>query len=174
MIDGARLGVRPAGVLNDAEKAALRQHRDEVLAMLHAPAAELATLWPASLPNHGRRATGAFVACATCGSGTWVRFGPTPLCLLCAAELGLAGHAKTLADLLRASFETAASREPRHDFAQVIAQEIARLADDCGPSLAARISGNAAWEWFREHRTCPWCGEPGVFHEPRREAGRSA
>jgi hypothetical protein len=34
--DGARVGVRPAGVLTEEERAALRRHKAEVLAMLRA------------------------------------------------------------------------------------------------------------------------------------------
>lgn len=36
--DGRRLGIRPAGVVTAAERAALRRHKAEVLAMLADPA----------------------------------------------------------------------------------------------------------------------------------------
>jgi hypothetical protein len=40
--------------------------------------------WPQALPGLGPRTNGPFVPCDRCGSGTWVRYGGTELCLLCA------------------------------------------------------------------------------------------
>jgi hypothetical protein len=49
-----------------------------------APTRPYASPWPDALPALGPRAVGPFDLCADCGTGTWVRYGPRPLCLRCA------------------------------------------------------------------------------------------
>jgi len=133
--------------------AVLRQHRDEVLAMLQAQAAELATLWPVSLPTHGRRTTGPFTRCAVWRSRDLVDSATFPLPAL-HGRAGPRGQAKTLADLLRASFESAASREPRGDLGRFIAQ---RRSPDRRARTESSRHGSVAvphGNFPRSHRTC--------------------
>lgn len=42
----------------------------------------------------------------------------------------------------------------------------ARLYDELGADPAALVSREAAWEWARLMRRCPWCGLAGVCHDP--------
>jgi hypothetical protein len=40
--------------------------------------------WPWVLPESGEKSVGDFQPCGMCGSGTWVRYGKTAICLWCA------------------------------------------------------------------------------------------
>jgi hypothetical protein len=45
--------------------------------------------------------------------------------------------------------------------------ELAALTDDLGPARADAIRHEEARRWWAETGCCPWCGEPGAYHEPR-------
>lgn len=47
---------------------------------------------------------------------------------------------------------------------RVLAEE-ARLVDELGPRRADLIRAEAARAWHRETGRCPFCGQPGIFHE---------
>jgi len=83
---------------------------------------------------------------------------PTPVPALCQA--------------LRAFFAMTAREVdgdlPAPEEAQALLSEIRRLWDDVGPAFAKVVSREEAWAYYRETRRCPYCGEPGVFHDPER------
>ncbi len=43
--------------------------------------------WPDVVPGFGTRRVVPFELCSACGAGTWVMYGPAPLCLTCARGL---------------------------------------------------------------------------------------
>lgn len=47
---------------------------------------------------------------------------------------------------------------------EAVYAEEARLVSELGPRRATAIRREVAREWYRQHNTCPLCGEPGVFH----------
>ena len=47
------------------------------------PGGKIVAPWPDALPT-GPRTVHPFTPCAECGTGTWVHYGPVPLCLRCA------------------------------------------------------------------------------------------
>jgi hypothetical protein len=44
--------------------------------------------------------------------------------------------------------------------------EQARLYDELGADFAALVSREAAWEWTRLMRRCPWCGLARACDDP--------
>jgi hypothetical protein len=87
--EGTRLVVRGP---REAEPVAKRllAHKAEVMAALATPGAgrpRYASPWPDALPKLGQRSVGPFTSCEVCRTGSWIRYGGTPLCLLCALRL---------------------------------------------------------------------------------------
>jgi len=54
------------------------------------------------------------------------------------------------------------------DLAEVrrVHQEILRLIDDVGEPRASALRRQWAREWWQETSLCPFCGEPGPYHDP--------
>jgi hypothetical protein len=50
--------------------------------------------------------------------------------------------------------------------ARMLLSEIRRLWDDTGPAFAEVVESEEARAYYRETGCCPYCGEPGVFHNP--------
>lgn len=93
---GAGLRVRPAGVLTDEERAEIRAHKLDLIALLgdgrqhRQPARTVmayAFPWPDEIAGLGSRTVGPFACCSSCRAGSWVRYGETVvLCLACATR----------------------------------------------------------------------------------------
>jgi hypothetical protein len=47
-----------------------------------------------------------------------------------------------------------------------IYQEIVRLLDEVGEPTATERRRTWALEWHLETARCPFCGEPGAYHDP--------
>jgi hypothetical protein len=45
--------------------------------------------------------------------------------------------------------------------------ELTALTDDLGPDRAGLIRHEEARSWWVETGCCPWCGEPGEYHEAK-------
>lgn len=53
------------------------------------------------------------------------------------------------------------------DLAQTY-QELLRLLDEVGVPSGLQSARQWAREWHKETGVCPWCGEPGPYHEPEK------
>jgi hypothetical protein len=91
---GDRLRYKPVSALTPADVEVLRKHKAAVIALLRAaeqpPAVALTSYahpWPDALERLGSRRVGPFHPCArACGRWSWVRFGDTVFCLVCATR----------------------------------------------------------------------------------------
>ena len=75
--------------------------------------------------------------------------------------------------LLNAGEAPLSARHHRADLeaARELLAEQARLCDELGATLASAIGQQAARSWVSRMGRCPWCGLPGVFHEPETKSG---
>ncbi len=72
-------------------------------------------------------------------------------------------------EALRRWFELTA-QGPTADRAEVtrLYQELLRLIDEVGEPTATTLRRQWAREWWQETSVCPFCGEPGPYHDPDR------
>jgi pyochelin synthetase len=83
-VRGHRLRVEaPRGVLTPEIRDALAECKSVLLVLLSQHRTPYAFPWPDAVPGYGARLVGPFDLCR-CGTGSWVRYGDTPLCLACA------------------------------------------------------------------------------------------
>lgn len=70
------------------------------------------------------------------------------------------------ASLLR--WWTLAAQGPEADVVELrrVHQEILRLIDEVGEPAATQLRRRWAREWSKETSSCPYCGQPGVVHDP--------
>ncbi len=60
---------------------------------------------------------------------------------------------------------------PTPEEARALLSEIRRLWDDVGPAFAEAVAREAARQYYRQARRCPYCGEPGAFHQADPDGG---
>ncbi len=75
----------------------------------------------------------------------------------------------TYRQVLRRWFELTA-QGPTADPTEVARtyQDLLRLIDEVGEPRATQLRRQWAREWWRETGVCPFCGEPGPYHDPDR------
>jgi hypothetical protein len=169
--DGDHLRLRPRSLLTPEDLDALRTHKPELLALLRRPRPPaLWSLWPDTLPSYGKRTTGPLTSCSMCTGGTWAYFGAKPFCLSCTTAVARASHAHELRKVLDGAFDLNSADNASPETARYIADQIARLTDECGPDLTRRIIDNAALEFYRRTSRCPYCGAADTFHPGGRGA----
>jgi hypothetical protein len=86
---GDKLRVRPVSLLTSEELDRLRAIKPAVLALLAPvlPRSAYAPPWPDTVLGLGARRVGYFAPCKGCGRGSWVRYGPAVLCLMCSTAM---------------------------------------------------------------------------------------
>jgi hypothetical protein len=66
----------------------------------------------------------------------------------------------------------AAGAEAPPDDCQGALQAEIRLVDELGPDRARELRHAEARQWWAVVKACPYCGEPGTFHDPAETDGR--